>query len=760
MTIGIPAALHLYEDLVFWQKFFDLLDIKTVTSEKYHDAIKEGKHITAAEFCAPMTALHGHIQYLLTEPAGAEGVDFVFMPFYFEKKGNDKGVRRQYCYYTQFAPSVIAAAVAGSIDMKNRDDKFLMPLLNYLYSSFHSKVELYRMLKSISKRSIGFLEVAAAYDKALDFKKSGQLKLKEVYQTHLAETGEDIHVVLLGRPYTVLCPQMNKSIPDIFASLGIKAFYQDMLSYGRQDVLSIQPLLSELHWHYAAKVLETAEVVAQSDGAYPVLITSFKCSPDSFVVDYFKKIMESHAKPYLILQLDDHDATTGYETRIESAVRSFGNHYRVELAAKQQKSTPALISGREKNLTDKTLILPAWDKLSLRLVVAALRRVGIDARLMEETPSHIQKSLRYNSGQCIPLNIITQEFIDYVESHQLDPAKTVLWMISSTISCNLGLFPHYIKTLLNAHGQGMENVGIYTGSLSFTDVSLKLPLNVYLAYMMGGLVRRIGCKLRPYEKVGGATDRVIKEGMEILVEAFSGNLPKEAAVAEVVSRFEAIETVHDGSPFQCDRPRPQVAIFGDLYVRDNEVINQDLIHFIEAQGGEVITIPYSSFVKMIARPYLRKWFIEGHYLSVLSSKAFCATATRLEKLYYTYFNRILKEPLQAYNESPQKILSQYNLRIEHTGESMDNILKVFYIKRHYPDVSLFVQTSPAFCCPSLITEAMAKEIENNTGVPVVSITYDGTGGNKNEAIIPYLKFPRKTNRHETAKSAATSRAGV
>jgi hypothetical protein len=43
---------------------------------------------------------------------------------------------------------------------------------------------------------------------------------------------------------------------------------------------------------------------------------------------------------------------------------------------------------------------------------------------------------------------------------------------------------------------------------------------------------------------------------------------------------------------------------------------------------------------------------------------------------------------------------------------------------------------------------MAKEIENKTGVPVVSITYDGTGGNKNEAIIPYLKFPRKMSHHE------------
>jgi len=86
------------------------------------------------------------------------------------------------------------------------------------------------------------------------------------------------------------------------------------------------------------------------------------------------------------------------------------------------------------------------------------------------------------------------------------------------------------------------------------------------------------------------------------------------------------------------------------------------------------------------------------------------------------------------------------LRIEHTGESMDNILKVHYIKKCHPDVALFVQTSPAFCCSALVTEALAGRIEAVTGVPVASITYDGAGGFKNDAIIPYLKWSRRCAR--------------
>jgi formate dehydrogenase maturation protein FdhE len=155
---------------------------------------------------------------------------------------------------------------------------------------------------------------------------------------------------------------------------------------------------------------------------------------------------------------------------------------------------------------------------------------------------------------------------------------------------------------------------------------------------------------------------------------------------------------------------------------------------------------------MVSRPYLRKWLIEGRYLSAISTQALMATLKRKEKIYYSYFERILNEPEPEYNEPAKEILARYNVRLENTGESMDNILKIHYIKKHHPEVALFVQASPAFCCPSLVTEAMANEIERKTNTPVVSITYDGTGGNKNEVIIPYLKFPRHARRKDQGNS--------
>ncbi|MFC1662287.1 CoA activase, partial [Gemmatimonadota bacterium] len=260
---------------------------------------------------------------------------------------------------------------------------------------------------------------------------------------------------------------------------------------------------------------------------------------------------------------------------------------------------------------------------------------------------------------------------------------------------------------------------------------------------------KMGCKIRPYENHIGETDRVLQRGIALLEQTFGSEASKEASLAEVVANFRAIEASGESS-------RPKVAVFGDVYTRDNEVINQDLLHFIEAHGGEVVTTPYTSFVKMVVRPYYWKWLVEGKYLNVLSTKALMTAFMRLEKKYFRYFEEVLGKPEPAFDASPQAILSDYNLRMEHTGESMENLLKIFYITKHHPDVALFVQASPAFCCPSLVTEAMALEIEKRTGVPVVSVTYDGTGGEKNDVILPYLEYPRSRIGAATPRQPASA----
>jgi hypothetical protein len=80
--------------------------------------------------------------------------------------------------------------------------------------------------------------------------------------------------------------------------------------------------------------------------------------------------------------------------------------------------------------------------------------------------------------------------------------------------------------------------------------------------------------------------------------------------------------------------------------------------------------------------------------------------------------------------------------LEQEGESYENALKIMHLINRHPDIALFVQTSPAFCCPALVTEALGDAIERIVGVPIVTVTYDGTEGDKNAIVMPYIKFPR------------------
>ena len=723
VRIGIPHALYLAEEMPLWKHFFATLGVETVTSEHLKNAIKSGKKLAGAEFCAPMNAFFGHVQYL------ADKCDYIFLPVYLEAIKQKDEDFRYYCYYTQFAATLSAGT--KSLRLKN---KTIMPVIDH--RSFQSRIELFSILKSIL--NTGYWEIYNAYEAALSYYAEGRNNLLNVYEREKPGPGK-ISVALLGRPYSIMQKSMNKGIPDIFSALNIKPFYQDMLPADKEDTSEIDPLLKRIHWNYAARILKAALYIARTPGLYPVYVTSFKCSPDSFSLEYFKRIMDKYSKPYLILELDEHDSNVGYETRIESAVRSFNNH--------NQNKDLRLISSRDLPLNSestskikgKTLLIPCFDPINSRLLEAVFIKEGIDARMVPLTERIIQRGLRTNTGQCLPVNLMAESYMDYIEENLLDPAQTVGWCFDSHVACNIRLYPQYMKSIMEAAGHGMEKVDMYVGSISLSDISMQASIEAYFAHMFGGMLRKIGCKIRPYEKEKGMTDKMIAQSVNILYNTLLGGRSKDDDLTRVINLFKKIETVPGR--------RPKVAIFGDMYARDNDVFNQHLIQCIEEYGGEVITTPFNEFVKLIATPYMRRWFLEGEFMDVLVTKTLITLVNQLEKSYYKIFNELLDEPSFGAAIDYKKIYDNFDVTVQHFGESTDNLLKISTLMQHYPDISLFVQTNPAFCCAGLVTEAMASRIEEYTGVPVVTLNYDGAGKNINSKISPYIKFPRrKTDR--------------
>ena len=738
-VIGIPAALGLVGQLPLWTSFFTELGIRCVTSEGIEGGIKDGRQVQGAEFCAPITALHGHVQHLLGT------ADWIFLPVFLEESRPGTHAPRVYCYYTQFSSALVSRA--GDRQLRAR---CLMPQVSWTKWRERTKRELHESLTRAGLTDKGLDEVSAAFERA---SAAYDRVVKQLQKRFLEETSNctSPSVVLLGRPYNVLSPEMNKGIPEMFGALGVKAFSQDMVPCEPRDVERIAPLLSMVHWLHTAKILEVACVAADTPGLYPVLVSSFKCTPDSFTIEYFKRILDAKAKPYLVLQLDDHDSTLGYETRIEAGVASFRNH--VERAASgsdgrraQSRRLPFLPRVISK-LEGRTLLCPNWDPLVNPLLAANLRREGVDARVLEEDPGVIRKAMRHNTGQCLPLSIIAQECVDHVRTHGLDPARTAIWMPRSTLSCNIGMFVPFLKSLMDAEGGGMERIEVYAGDMFYLEISRRAAVNCYKAYLVGGLLRRVGCRLRPYEHTAGEVDRAVARAMDILAPAFEGRTQKEEAIRTAARLFDAVSI--------SDERRPRVAIFGDLYVRDNDVMNQGLIGAIEDAGGEAITTPYTEYVRIIAESYFRKWSLAGAHFRSLTYRALWMLADTMGSRCRVHFERFLDPEPMVTDSGSEDFLDEFGLRPEHEGESFENLMKIFHLARAHPDLALFVQASPAFCCPSMVTEAMARDIQRLTGVPVVSVTYDGTGQYQNDVIVPYVRAAA-----ENAAGAAKLRPAI
>lgn len=717
VIIGIPAALHLYDELALWKRFFNNLSVRTITSENYPDSLRTGKCLAGAEFCSPVNSIFGHVVYLSAR------ADYIFLPVLLQSSEGTDRDSGHYCYYTQFSASLVYTLKINDIQ-----NKCLSPLLSFPKGKYHVAHKLLQCLKPVLGNRISYLSVFNAFNEALNFHSLQKKQLVDVFKKHF-NPEKDISVVLLGRPYIVLSRTLNKGIPEIFGSMGISSFYQDMISSDDIDQEDISVLLKKVPWYFVTKILEAANVIANTRNLYPVLITAFKCAPDSFIIHYFKKIFESCGKPYLILQIDEHDSNLGYETRIEAAVRSFKNHA-LSSDLKRRFEPENLFPKITRNISDKTLLFPMWDPVVSRLLVANLKRCGVDARLMKSSGLIIKKSMAHNTGQCLPINIMAQEFIDYVEEHGLKPENTMLWTIDAKVTCNIKLYPEYLKSILESYGRGLENAHVYSGLLTHLEISLSACYYAYFAYLLGGLIRMTACKIRPYELIKGDTNDIIRKSTAVLEESFLGHRPMDSAVTEVICLFDTIRR-KEGS-------RPKVAIFGDIYVCDNDVMNQELYQAIEEAGGEVVAAPYTDLVKMTLDNVTRRTIYRGEYRTAAQQRVIGSCMKLFEDKYYRYFKKYLGPQKTINPRRLERYLASFNINPHNSGESYENILKIFYYTENYSDLSLFVQANPAFCCPSLVTEAMTSEIKRITGIPVVTLTYDGTDDYKNEVIVPYL----------------------
>jgi len=715
LKIGLPAALTMVEYLPLWELFFRRLGFTPVITSADTSHIKAGKEISGAEFCAPMLDFHGHVRELLSR------ADVIFYPQLLENPaGNDT---KAYCYYSDYAVPIIHN-IPG-IDLTG---KVVAPVLNMRSPIDDIIREMYLLLPDRMKQQASFNRVDEAFRLAWDWFQERKLDLQELFQDQMGATN-DIAVALMGRPYFVLNKSLNKGIPERLAEQGIQSFYMDMIPIDEKLIEAGRDFVQLNHWHYGNQIIKTAEMAARTRGLFPIYMTAFKCSPDSFIISYFKDIMDYYRKPYLILQLDEHEAGEGYDTRIEAAIETFRNFRE----APKQKLRPRIELKR--SLADKTYLLQDYDHLTARLAQAAFSHAGIRTLLLEQTPDTIQQSLQLNDGQCLPVSITTQGILQTIQNRRLQPHQVAFFCNTDhQVSCNLPQFPVMIKQTLSKMGHGLDEVDILVSRYLPTDLSLELMYDLYQSWLLSGLVQKITHRVRPREKTAGVTDRLCQKAEDRLSAAFMHGEPREQIFQEIIQDFLTIEIN--------DVRLPRAGIVGDLYVRDNDILNQNLIRTLEQAGAEVVTLPFIDTVSLLSESHFQSQWLTGSYMELLRDKVFYNTLNLLSRNLSQQARPFLQDDGCGLKQDSMSYLQRHFFSMRHGGEASENLLKVYYLYERYPDLKFIIHVYPLFCCPGLVTEAIYRKVEKDLGIPIVSITYDGSQADKNRILKPYLDLTR------------------
>ncbi|MEZ5010483.1 MAG: hypothetical protein R2744_02045 [Bacteroidales bacterium] len=114
---------------------------------------------------------------------------------------------------------------------------------------------------------------------------------------------------------------------------------------------------------------------------------------------------------------------------------------------------------------------------------------------------------------------------------------------------------------------------------------------------------------------------------------------------------------------------------------------------------EALTTPTADYYKLIAENVLRRRMLVSPRLEITGYRALLILLKQLEKKYLRYFEPFIGKANSVDALKLEKHLGKFSIDRYHSGESYDNILKIFHIIESYLSISLFVQTNPRILLP-------------------------------------------------------------
>lgn len=303
-TVGLPLALHYYDQMPLWHTFFtDLGFAVKFSEESTRDTYYKGQStIPSDTVCYPAKITHGHIESLLEQ-----GVDFIFYPCMSYNIDEGDSDNHYNCPVVAYYPELLMANCE-----KLTPDNFLYPFLD-----LNRRSHVVKTLHTMFGRYASKKEVEAALEHGFaaleQYRKEVITQGEEIVR--LAREANKKIIVLAGRPYHI-DPEINHGIHKLIGSLGLAVITEDSVAH-----LAQTPQLQALNqWTYHSRMYRAAQYVTTQPDMQLVQLVSFGCGIDAITTDEVRRILEDGGKLYTQLKIDEISNLGAIKIRLRSLI--------------------------------------------------------------------------------------------------------------------------------------------------------------------------------------------------------------------------------------------------------------------------------------------------------------------------------------------------------------------------------------------------------------------------------------------------------
>ncbi|HET6450124.1 MAG TPA: acyl-CoA dehydratase activase-related protein, partial [Spirochaetia bacterium] len=596
-----------------------------------------------------------------------------------------------------------------------------------------------------------------------DVRRRGDAALREISRRHLRG------VVLAGRPYH-LDPEISHGIADLAVSLGMAVVTEDSVAH-RGTIR--RPLRVVDQWMYHTRLYAAAHAVTRCDDLELVQLTSFGCGLDAVTTDQVQEILEARGRIHTVIKIDEQSNLGAARIRLRSLQAAVRARARAEQpSAREHAAADAGAAGGAAAGTDTTerprflkhmrrdytILAPQMSPLHFRLVEQAFRCSGYRLEVLPEVDrGAVNEGLTFvNNDACFPSILVVGQMMAALRSGRYDLSRTALLISQTGGGCRATNYIAFIrKALADAGLSHVPVISLNTLGLEKNPgfrLSLGLVARGLESLVYGDLLMRMLYRVRPYEAVKGATQRLCDEWTRRcgLALARPGLLRFARTIRGMVRDFDEL-------PIWGER-KPRVGVVGEILVKFHPTANNGIVDLIEAEGAEAVVPDLTDFLLYaLFGAQFRFRRLAGSLRGFLLSRVSIAVIElfrRAQKKALAVSRRFHPpSPIEKLAAGVEGIVQLGNV----TGEGWFLTAEMTELIREGVQAIACIQ--PFACLPNHVTgKGMIRELRRrHPGVAVAAIDYDPGASEVNQ--LNRLKLLLASAREAHGADPAASPAG-